>query len=377
MVHHWPQDAWASVPASDPITVALYLAPGFELLALSSALDVFRLANRVAGREAFRWRTVSHLGGAVRASCGIVVAADADVAQERRYLMQPERPVLALVFGDEDVEGRETKVLSAWLRECRQCRAGTGAFGSGVAALAKAGLLNDRKCAVHWEALPEFKERFMRVEATAIIYEVDNNIWSCAGGTAAFDMMVELVKHHCGESVAVGVAELAVAGRVRTGGERQRLPLLRRHGRLNPTVVKLIELMQRNLAAPLTMTDLAAAAGLSRRQVERLFRNDIGRSPCRYFRELRLEHAKLLLAHSAMPVLEIAVSCGFVSASHFSRCFREAHQLAPHEARNLPPERFLGMSTPRPAIGNTSPDTFCSKTAEWPCTGKVNIRLPG
>ncbi|RUU25174.1 GlxA family transcriptional regulator [Mesorhizobium sp. M6A.T.Ce.TU.016.01.1.1] len=357
MVHHWSQDAWASVPAADPITVALYLAPGFELLALSSALDVLRLANKAAGREAFRWRTVSHVGDVVRASCGIVVAAEADLAQERRYLMQSERPSLALVCGDEPHEGRETKVLSAWLRECRQRRIATGAFGSGVAALAKAGLLNDRKCSVHWEALPAFKERFMRIEAAATVYEVEDHIWSCAGGTASFDMMVELVKHHCGEPVAVSVGELAVAGRVRTGDERQRLPLLRQHGRLNPRVVKLIELMQRNLAAPLTMADLAAAAGLSRRQVERLFRNDLGRSPCRYFRELRLEHAKLLLAQSAMPILDIAISCGFVSASHFSRCFRESHQIAPHEARNLPAGRFLNVSMQRPAVSKTRSDT--------------------
>ncbi|MER9793291.1 GlxA family transcriptional regulator [Mesorhizobium sp. M0213] len=361
MVHHWSRDAWASVPANEPVTVALYLAHGFELLSLSSALDVFRLANKAAGREVFRWRTVSHLGEAVRASCGLVVAADADLAQERRYLLQPERPALALVCGDEPDEGRETKVLSAWLRECRLRRIDTGAFGSGVAALAKAGLLNDRKCAVHWEALPAFNERFMRVEAAATVYEVDNGVWSCAGGTAAFDMMVELVTLHCGEPVAVNVGELAVAGRVRTGDERQRLPLLRQHGRLNPNVVKLIELMQRNLATPLTMADLAAAAGLSRRQVERLFRNDLARSPCRYFRELRLEHAKLLLAQSAMPVLEIAVSCGFVSASHFSRCFREAHQMAPHEARNLPAGRFLGVSTPKPTIGDTHLGTCSSR----------------
>ncbi|RWI99852.1 GlxA family transcriptional regulator [Mesorhizobium sp.] len=363
MVHHWSQDAWASVPAIEPISVALYLAPGFELLAVSSALDVFRLANKAAGREAFRWRTVSHLGGAVRASCGIVFAADADLAQERRYLMQPERPALALVFGDEHDKGRETKVLSAWLRECRQRRIGTGAFGSGVAALAKAGLLNHRKCAVHWEALPGFRERFTRVEAAATVYEVDDNIWSCAGGTAAFDLMIELVKHHCDEPLAVSVAELAVAGRVRAGDERQRLPLLRQHGRLNPTVVKLIELMQRNLATPLKMADLAAAAGVSRRQVERLFRNDLGRSPCRYFRELRLEHAKLLLAHSAMPVLEIAVSCGFVSASHFSKCFREAHKIAPHEARNLPAGRFFGAPAPRPGVGATPSDAVLLRNA--------------
>ncbi|MGX5844904.1 GlxA family transcriptional regulator [Mesorhizobium sp. ArgA1] len=335
MVHHWSQDAWAPAPAYEPITVAIYLAPGFELLTFSLVLDVLRLANRAAGREAFRWRTLSHLGEAVRASCGIAVAADADLAQERRYLMQPERPVLALVCGDEPDEGRQTKVLSAWLRECRQRKIAAGAFGSGVIALARAGLLNDGKCSVHWEALPAFKERFMRIEAAATVYEVDSNIWTCPGGTASFDMMVELVKQHCGEHVAVSVEELAVAANVRTGDERQRLPLMRQHGRLNPKVVKLIELMQRNVATPLTMMDLAAAAQLSRRQVERLFRNDLGRSPCRYFRELRLEHARLLLAQTALPILDVAIACGFVSASHFSRCFRDTHQIAPHEVRSL------------------------------------------
>ncbi|BAV52792.1 AraC family transcriptional regulator (plasmid) [Mesorhizobium loti] len=354
MGQHWHRDAWESVPSTEPIMVALYLAPGFELLALSSVLDVLRLANTAARREAFRWRIVSHLGEAVRASCGIAVAADADLARERRYLMQPERPELAFVCGDEPDEGRETKALSAWLRECRLRRIETAAFGNGVAALAKAGLLNDRRCAVHWELLPGFNERFMRVEAAATVYEVDNNIWSCAGGTATFDMMIELVKHHCGEPVAVSVGELATAGRIRRGDERQRLPLLRQHGWLSPTVVKLIELMQSNLAAPLTMADLAAAAGLSRRQVERLFRTNLGRSPCRYFLELRLEHAKLLLTQSALPILEIAVLCGFVSASHFSRCFRGAHQIAPHEARNLP-ARVFNASTQRPVVGNTSP----------------------
>ncbi|EHH06308.1 helix-turn-helix domain-containing protein [Mesorhizobium amorphae] len=149
---------------------------------------------------------------------------------------------------------------------------------------------SDRKCAVHWEALPAFKERFMRVEAAATVYEVDNDIWACAGGTAAFDMLVELVKRHCGEPVAVNVGELAVAGRVRTGDERQRL----------------------------------------------------------------------LLAQSAMPVLEIAVSCGFVSASHFSRCFGEAHQIAPHEARSLPAGGFSACQRQnRPSV---TPPSGSSRT---------------
>ncbi|WP_292414863.1 GlxA family transcriptional regulator [Mesorhizobium sp.] len=327
--------------------VTFYLTPGFELLALSSALEVLKLANRATRRDVFRWRTVSRTGEAVNASCGISVATDGDLAQERRYQSHPDRPLIAIVCGDESNDSRESKALSAWVRECRQRRIMIGGFGSGVVALAKSGLLNDRKCAIHWEAHPAFKEHFMHIESVTSVYEVDDSIWTCAGGTAAFDMMVYFVKQHCGEPVAVSVGELAVAGRIRAGDERQRLPLLRQHGTINPTVVKLIGLMQENLATPLTMAELATAVGLSRRQIERLFRNELGRSPRRYFRELRLEHARLLLAQSALPVLDVAIACGFISASHFSKCFRAAHLIAPHEARKLPPGRYLNVPSQR------------------------------
>ncbi|ESY29509.1 hypothetical protein X747_32170 [Mesorhizobium sp. LNJC384A00] len=342
MVHHWSPDTWTSA-APEIGTVTFYVAPGFELLALSSALEVLRLANRAARRDVFRWRTVSHAGEAVNASCGISVAADGDLAQERRHQSHPDRPLMAIVCGDEPNDGRESKALNAWLRECRQRRIMIGAFGSGVVALAKTGLLNDRKCSIHWEAYPAFKEHFMHIESVTTVYEVDDNIWTCAGGAAAFDMMAQFVKQHCGEPVAVNVGELAVAGRIRAGDERQRLPLLRQHGTINPTVVKLIGLMQENLASPLTMAELAAAVALSRRQIERLFRNELGRSPRRYFRELRLEHARLLLAQSTLPVLEVAIACGFISASHFSKCFRAAHLIAPHQARGLPARRYLNV----------------------------------
>lgn len=347
MVHHWPSDALTSA-SCERGTVTFYLAPGFELMALSSALEVLRLANRAAGCEVYRWRMISHTGRAVEASCGISITPDCDLAQERKHLLHSERPLMAIVCNDQANDNREGKALSTWLRECRQRKVVTGAFGGGVLALAKTGLLNDRKCSVHWEVQPAFNERFMHVETITNLYVIDDNIWTCAGGTAAFDMMVEFVKRHCGEPVAVGVGELAAAGRIRPGDERQRLPLLRQYGRINPTVVTLIEMMQKNLTNPPAMAELAAAVSLSRRQIERLFRHELGRSPCRYYRELRLERARLLLTQSALPVVEVAVSCGFISASHFSKSFRAAHRIAPHEARKVVSGRILGRPANRP-----------------------------
>ena len=334
MTQHWLPERFP--PSVDVIkTITFYLNPGFELMALSSALDVLRHANAAAGHDIFRWRLVSKTGDTVVASCGLEVAAHSDLRQERQRLTDPGRPIMAIICGDERLSGGGDKALNAWLRECRQRKIGLGAFEKGVFALASAGLLNDRQCSIHWELQPAFDERFMRVQTVTTVYEIDDNIWTCPGGTAVFDMMVALVQQNCGEIIATRICEFTTAGRVREGKERQRLPLLRKLGPVNPTIISLIELMQNNLSNPLPMDKLAAAVNLSRRQVERLFRQELGQSPCRYRRELRLERAKLLLTQSALSVVEVAISCGFVSASHFSKTFRDANRIAPHEARKL------------------------------------------
>ena len=90
---------------------------------------------------------------------------------------------------------------------------------------------------------------------------------------------------------------------------------------------------------PRTLT--ADGADLSRRQFERLFRQQMGRSPVRYYLEIRLDRARHLLVQSSMPVVEVAVACGFVSASHFSKCYRELYNRSPQQERA---ERKLTLS---------------------------------
>nr|WP_306464967.1 MULTISPECIES: helix-turn-helix domain-containing protein [Agrobacterium tumefaciens complex] len=107
--------------------------------------------------------------------------------------------------------------------------------------------------------------------------------------------------------------------------------------------------MEGNLAEPLSLLDIADAADLSRRQVERLFRQEMGRSPARYYLEIRLDRARHLLVQSAMPVVEVAVACGFVSASHFSKCYREIYNRTPQQERA---ERKLLISASRMAMAS-------------------------
>jgi transcriptional regulator GlxA family with amidase domain len=97
-----------------------------------------------------------------------------------------------------------------------------------------------------------------------------------------------------------------------------------------------IDLMEQNLEEPLSRTDLALSAGLSTRQLERLFRKYLNRSPARYYLELRLDKARLLLLQTNMSVIDVALACGFVSASHFSKCYRDFFGRTPRKERGLP-----------------------------------------
>lgn len=320
-------------PPSAPKMVTFYVLPDFTMLALSSGVEALRLANRVLGYKAYDWRIVSQDGGTVRSNCGFLLSTDTGLPAERKLLLGVDRPAVVVICGEHGTEEYSTKCVEAWLRECRRQHVVVGAFGAGTYVLASAGLLDDKRCSVHWERLPGFSERFNGTFPTTGLYEVDGDVWTCAGGSASFDMMLCLLEKHFGESITAGICEQALVDRVRAPSDRQRLPLSYRLGVANEAIIKAISQMELNLVEPLSMDELAVSLNLSRRQIERLFRTEIGRSPAQYYRELRLERAGLLLEQTAMPIVDIAIACGFVSASHFSRCFREANGVTPQDIR--------------------------------------------
>ncbi|AJY47162.1 GlxA family transcriptional regulator [Martelella endophytica] len=310
-----------------------YLIPQFSLLPFSGAIETLRIANRMLGYEAFRWRIASDLGGKVYSSSGIAIDSDSSLADERRALMGEKRADLVLVCSGLDVEDYYNKSFDAWLRELnnRGCRIGSMCTATHL--LARAGLLKGKRCAIHWENLPGFTETNPEIDAHADLFQIDRNIYTCAGGTASLDMMLNLIGREFGDGLVNAICEQALTDRVRPSTERQRLPLRARLGVQNGKVMQIIELMEANLAEPLSLIEIADAVGLSRRQIERLFRQEMGRSPARYYLEIRLDRARRLLAQSAMPVVDVAVACGFVSASHFSKCYREIYHCSPQQER--------------------------------------------
>lgn len=315
-------------------SVVFFLVPNFSMIAFTTAIEPLRLANRMLGRDFYSWRLASLDGLPIGASNGVCITVTTSLETERHNLSGSKRPSMMFLCSGVFVERYENKSLFAYLRESRNAGVTVGGLCTAAYLLAAAGLLNGKRCAIHWENLPGFSERFPSADVYADLYEKDGNIWTCAGGTAALDMMLSLIGQDHDEELVNRVCEQALTDRVRSPHDRQRLPLRARLGVQNAKVLSIIEFMEANIPEPLPLIDIARYVGLSRRQIERLFHQHMGRAPARYYLEIRLDRARHLLMQSTIPVVDVAIACGFVSASHFSKCYREMYGKSPLQERN-------------------------------------------
>ena len=321
-----------------PQRIGLLLVPNFSMIAFSCVVETLRLANRASGQELYRWHIFSADGKVVCASSGIELTPEGDLAVA-------EDVKTVIVCSGVEVQRLQCKAVIAWLR--RKARNGTdiGAICTGSHILANAGLLDGHRCTIHWENLAGFVEEFPDIEVTNELFEIDRNRFTCSGGTAAIDMMLNLVGRQHGHALAASIADQFMHERIRDQNDRQRMSLPARLGVRHPKLLSVIELMEQNLEEPLSRTALAQSAGLSTRQLERLFRKYLLRSPARYYLELRLNRARLLLLQTNMSIIDVALACGFVSASHFSKCYRDFFSRTPRKERGLPADFDLGAET--------------------------------
>ncbi len=259
---------------------------------------------------------------------------------------------MVLVCSGVNVETFREKSVFAWLREEHSHGVVVGGICTGAHILGAAGLLSGRRCTMHWENLPGFAEAFPNAEVCSVLFEVDGNICTCAGGTAPLDMMLKLIGDDFGDDIVDRVCEQALVDRVRKAHDRQRLPLHARLGAQNQQVMTIIEQMEAGFCEPKPLTAIADRVGHSRRHIERMFRHEMGRSPARYYREIRLDRARLLIRQTSMQIVEVAVACGFVSASHFTRCYREYYGHPPQQEREAPKRKTAHTGR---AVGATEP----------------------
>ncbi len=313
-------------PAAPPKRFVFVLLENFTLLPFASALDSLRLANKMSGETLFEWVMLGENGQEVRCSAGPSFLLDDGFIELRR-------DDVMLVCGGVHVAESTTAKLLGWLR--RETRKGVsiGGICTGSYALAKAGLLDGKRATIHWENIDSFTEEFLDVDLTKSVYVVDGKRISAAGGTASLDLMLNLIASSHGEDLANAVADQMIYSSIRTESDSQRLSVPTRIGVRHPKLSQVIQKMEVNIEEPISPSILAQEVGMSTRQLERLFRRYLNRSPKRYYMELRLQKARNLLMQTDLSVINVALACGFASPSHFSKCYRSHYNTTPYRER--------------------------------------------
>ncbi|HCH73110.1 MAG TPA: AraC family transcriptional regulator, partial [Ochrobactrum sp.] len=202
-------------------SIVFFLVPNFSMIAFATAIEPLRIANRMLGYDAYRWRLTSVDGKPVTASNGVECAVNASLEDERRFLQREQRPSMVFVCSGVYVEEFRNKSVFAWLREEYNRGVAVGGLCTGAHILAAAGLLSGKRCAIHWENLPGFSEAFPKAEVYADLFEVDSNLYTCAGGTASLDMMLKLIGDDFDANLVNKICEQALTDRVRSPQDRQ------------------------------------------------------------------------------------------------------------------------------------------------------------
>jgi transcriptional regulator GlxA family with amidase domain len=309
-----------------PRRFVFVLIENFTLLSFSSALDALRIANRMSGKTLYEWTFIGENEGVVSCSAGTQFKLD-------NSLIELHRDDTVLLCGGTSIQEATTKKLIGWLR--REARRGLTIGGLCTAAypMAKAGLLDEKKATIHWENQDSFAEEFLEVELTKTVFVCDGNRYTTAGGTSSIDLLLKIIADEHGEELANAVADQMIYSSIRTDQDTQRLSVPTRIGVRHPKLSKVIQMMEINIEEPISPSILAKDVGMSTRQLERLFRRYLDRSPKRYYMELRLQKARNLLMQTDMSVINVALACGFASPSHFSKCYRAHYDTTPYRER--------------------------------------------
>jgi AraC family carnitine catabolism transcriptional activator len=318
-------DIYLIILAMLPRDVVFVLVPRFSMIALFSALEPLRVANRFAG-EVFSWRFASLDGKPVAASNGIPVSVTADINTIGR-------PDLAVVCASYDHEAGLVRPMLNGIRRLSRNGALLAAVDTGSFLLAEAGVLDGYRATCHWETLPAFRESYPAIDAVDSTYVLDRGRMTASGGAAALDMMLDWLGSIESEALALKVADTLVHTRHLNHPGEARVPAGSRYQIGDERVAQAVRLMEEHLEDTLSQGDIAAAVRLSQRQLERQFRTLMQMSPVAFYRQLRLDRAQRLLTYSRMPVRDVALATGFSTLAEFSRAFKAKYGKPPSHVR--------------------------------------------
>ncbi len=313
------------------IRVGFILLNNFTLAPVAGFVESLRFAadNSFRSQQVYcQWDWMTLDNEPVYASCGLYISPTANFNPFNNYnyiviagglLSETREPPIALLNIIKKIYNTGIKIIT---------------LCSSSFVLGKAGILDGRKCAVHWAIKDEFKTRFPN--AIALIdrnFVEDNGIFTCPGGTA-IDLATHIIRKNCGNIRAhKGLEFLLIDDPINIGNTPESPPIANTQTYENTIVSRSIEYMKKNLGAHMTLKQVAEHVNTNPRQLHRAFVANANEPPAIYWRRIRLEHARKLLANTSLYVTNIAMDCGFSDASHFILWFKKQYGETPFAYR--------------------------------------------
>lgn len=312
--------------ASEPLDIEVLLLSQCNLVQLASVIEPLRVANRMASRELYSWHISTADGNPIITTSQIPIPADGKFDPAARsaplFVVASYAPLTAL-----------PEYLLQSLSQARRFRDTIIGVENGVWPMAEAGLLNDRKVAAHWEDADALAIRYPLLDVVSQRHVIDGNRITVAGSLPTLDMMLDLIRARQGFAFAMSVSRQFIYTPVGASENVSPLPVPGTMRAGDQRLADVLWHMENNLETPLSITDLAAQAGMSTRRLHMLFTSVLGASPKRYYLALRLNVARRQLIESRLPIMEIATAIGFASQAGFASCYRASFGETPSTTR--------------------------------------------
>ena len=315
-------------PTSKTYQIGMLVLPGFNSMACNAFIDPFRVANYLRGESIYNWQFISLDGGNVTASNTMSMTDTTAIDDITQHL---DLLVINASWAPERFQDRH---FQFWLKRHEQQGASLAAIDTGAFVLGFAGLLDGFRTVVHYEHMSAFKELFPAISLQDSIFVIDRERLSCCGGIATADMALEIIHLQQGIDLSNATARYIFHERLRHGEEEQLSSSHEPVGYgIHDQVREAIILMERNLEEPLSLAEIASYLYVSQRHLQRLFATHTGKTPVRFYLDVRLDRARGLVTQTELSITEIAVSCGFSHSGPFSRAYRTRFGITPGKDR--------------------------------------------
>jgi transcriptional regulator GlxA family with amidase domain len=306
--------------------LGVLLIPGYNLAEMSHIVEPLEVANQRLGHHLYQWRLFSLDGGFLESSCGMQIDTlplTSDLAVEQLDAL--------VICASHDIYQLPLPAFKAPLKRLAKSGTFLGGVGTGPYYLYCAGLLTDCRWTIDHRHLDELRQQ--GATPNRAIFNVNNNRFTCQGGSTSLDMMLHVIHLHHGKALAISVAEVMNCAILRTPKEHRLDNKISPYGWPN-ALQQVASLMENNIDEPLSLSEISEYAGLGKRQIQRLFKVYIGISPSIYYLEKRLNRAHKLLFESEFSVEKISIRSGFSSLPSFYKCYKKRFGLPPLKARH-------------------------------------------